>query len=88
MLNGFDIGPDGLLYAPVYFEGRVIRAKVRSPVRSITRTMATGLASPSAVKFDSACWLFRLSQLSGKLWVSDPATGAAGPPSPPAAWNR
>ncbi|MBZ5625514.1 MAG: hypothetical protein LAQ69_43485, partial [Acidobacteriia bacterium] len=74
MLNGFDIGPDGLLYAPVYFEGRVIRANLKSsPVHY--ETIATGLAVPSAVKFDSRGLLYGLSQLSGELWVLDPATG-------------
>ena len=67
MLNGFAFGPDGLLYAPVYFEGRVVRFNVDSqPVAY--ETIATGLAVPSAVKFDSAGTLHGLSQLSGEVW--------------------
>jgi sugar lactone lactonase YvrE len=73
-LNGFAFGPDGLLYAPVYFEGRVVRFNVDSrPV--VYETVTTGLAVPSAVKFDSQGTLHGLSQLSGEVWRLDALAG-------------
>jgi sugar lactone lactonase YvrE len=72
MLNGFAFGPDGLLYAPVYFEGRVVRFNVDT--RPVTyETVTAGLAVPSAVKFDSLGNLHGLSQLSGEVWRLDAA---------------
>jgi sugar lactone lactonase YvrE len=72
MLNGFAFGPDGFLYAPVYFEGRVVRFNVDT--RPVTyETVTAGLAVPSAVKFDSSGTLHGLAQLSGQVWRLDAA---------------
>ena len=74
MLNGFDFGPDGLLYAPVYFEGKVVRMNVNATTVAY-ETVGTGFEVPSALKFDSRGYLHGLSQLSGEVWSLDPASG-------------
>jgi sugar lactone lactonase YvrE len=74
MLNGFDFGPDGSLYAPVYFEGRVVRINLNSTPAQY-QTVASGFSVPSAVKFDSRGFLYGLSQLTGEVWLLNPSTG-------------
>jgi sugar lactone lactonase YvrE len=74
MLNGFAFGPDGLLYAPVYFEGRVVRMNVNArPVKY--ETVLADLAVPAAVKFDSQGRLHGHNQLTGEVWRLDTLTG-------------
>jgi sugar lactone lactonase YvrE len=75
MLNGFDFGPDGLLYSPLFFDGRVVRMNVDSvPVKY--ETVAVGFATPAAVKFDPHGRLHGHSQVTGELWRLDPSTGS------------
>ena len=74
MLNGFDFGPDGLLYAPVYFEGRVVRMDVDSATIR-PETLLSGLEVPAAVKFDSRGLLYGTNQLTGEVWTLNPASG-------------
>ena len=49
-LNGFDIGPDGALYAPRFFEPHVLRIDIETGTREI---IASGFIIPNGVKFDS-----------------------------------
>ncbi len=59
-LNGFDFGPDGMLYAPQPYLGRVVRLNLA--VKPITpQIIATGLSFPTAVKFDSRGRLFAVA---------------------------
>ncbi len=52
-LNAFDFGPDGLLYAPSFFTGDVLRIDVdASPLAP--EVVASGFGVSSAVKFNSA----------------------------------
>ena len=52
-LNAFDFGPDGLLYAPSFFTGDVVRIDVdASPLAP--EVVASGFGVSSAVKFNSA----------------------------------
>ena len=52
-LNAFDFGPDGLLYAPSFFTGDVVRIDVdASPLAA--EVVASGFCLSSAVKFNSA----------------------------------
>ncbi len=52
-LNAFDFGPDGLLYAPSFFTGDVLRIDVdASPLAP--EVVASGFGISSAVKFNSA----------------------------------
>ncbi len=61
-LNGFDFGPDGFLYGPLWFKGQVARVNVDTGELSV---VADGFQIPAAVNFDS----------KGNLWVLDSARG-------------
>lgn len=63
-LNGMDWGPDGLLYGPRWFRGEVIALNVESGEYT---TVATGFATPAAVKFDSKGRLHVLDTLKGEI---------------------
>jgi sugar lactone lactonase YvrE len=71
-LNAFDFGPDGKLYGPLYFEGKLVSIDVDSGAR---RTVAEGFMTPSAVKFDAQGRLFALDQGQGKVFLVDPTSG-------------
>ncbi len=51
-LNGFDFGPDGLLYSPRMFTGEIVRIDVDAAV-PVPEVVATGFVFPTAVKFNS-----------------------------------
>jgi sugar lactone lactonase YvrE len=61
-LNGFDFGPDGWLYGPLWFKGTV--AKVNVDTGELVQ-VASGFGIPAAANFDSR----------GNLWVVDTARG-------------
>jgi sugar lactone lactonase YvrE len=61
-LNGFDFGPDGYLYGPIYTQGKVVRIDVDTGEMS---TVADGFHVVPAVKFDS----------QGRLYTGDSDTG-------------
>jgi sugar lactone lactonase YvrE len=61
-LNGFDFGPDGMLYGPLWFKGQV--AKVNVDTAELT-VVADGFKIPAAANFDS----------KGNLYVVDTALG-------------
>ncbi|HCI09526.1 MAG TPA: hypothetical protein DFK55_02010 [Alcanivorax sp.] len=61
-LNGFEFGPDGHLYGPLWFKGEVVRVNVESGEMD---TVADGFRIPAAVNFDG----------QGRLYVVDSATG-------------
>jgi sugar lactone lactonase YvrE len=61
-LNGFDFGPDGKLYGPLWFKGVIARVDVDTAELDI---VAEGFDVPAAVNFDS----------KGNLWVVDTARG-------------
>ncbi len=64
-LNGFDFGPDGMLYGPLWFKGQV--AKVNADTGELT-VVAEGFKVPAAANFDS----------KGNLYVVDTALGQVG----------
>jgi sugar lactone lactonase YvrE len=74
-LNGFDFGPDGLLYAPQPYLGRIVRLDLSAdPIDP--QVVATGLEFPTAVKFDSRGRLFAVaSAADGQVFRIDVATG-------------
>jgi sugar lactone lactonase YvrE len=61
-LNGFEFGPDGLLYGPLWFKGEVVKVDVD---KATIITVAEGFKVPAAVNFDS----------KGNLYVVDTALG-------------
>ena len=61
-LNGFDFGPDGRLYGPIWFDHRVVSVDVDT---GEVQTVTDGFATPAAVNFDS----------QGNLWVVDTERG-------------
>ena len=72
-LNGFDFGPDGLLYSPQPYLGCVVRLDVDAAT-VVPHVVAEGLPMPTAVKFDSRGRLFAATG-AGVMRV-DVATGA------------
>jgi sugar lactone lactonase YvrE len=71
-LNGMDFGPDGLLYAPQPWLGRIVAIDVDAA--SVT-LVAKNLAAPSAVDFDSQGNLYAAMNLTGEIARIDIATG-------------
>jgi sugar lactone lactonase YvrE len=71
-LNAFDFGPDGKLYAPLFFDGKIISIDVDS---GSTRTVAEGFKMPSAVKFDAKGRLFAVDYNQGKVFLVNPTHG-------------
>lgn len=61
-LNGFDFGPDGRLYGPIWFDHRVVSVDVDS---GDVQTVSDGFGTPAAANFDS----------QGNLWVVDTERG-------------
>jgi sugar lactone lactonase YvrE len=61
-LNGFDFGPDGHLYGPLWFRGAIARVDVDAATLEV---VAEGFAIPAAVNFDS----------TGQLWAVDTKRG-------------
>ena len=74
-LNGFDFGPDGMLYAPQPYIGKVIRLDLSAdPITP--QPVAAGLSFPTAVKFDSRGRLFAVtSAADGEVVRIDVARG-------------
>ena len=71
-LNGFDFGPDGKLYGPLWFKSVVARVDVDS---GEVTTVATGFETPAAANFDSKGRLFVLDTARGEVVNVDTASG-------------
>jgi sugar lactone lactonase YvrE len=71
-LNGFDFGPDGMLYAPQPNRGTIVRI---DPQSGAMETVAQGLAAPSSVEFDAQGRLYA-SISDGSVILVDRSTGA------------
>lgn len=72
-LNGFDFGPDGLLYGPLWFRGQVVRIDVDKPE---VHVVTDGLGVPAAVNFNSKGELYVLDTAAGQVIRVQPETGA------------
>jgi sugar lactone lactonase YvrE len=72
-LNGFEFGPDDMLYGPLWFKGQVARVDVDKAELSV---VADGFKVPAAVNFDSKGNLFVVDTALGQLVRVDPKTGA------------
>jgi sugar lactone lactonase YvrE len=71
-LNGFEFGPDDMLYGPLWFKGQVARVDVDKPELTV---VADGFKIPAAVNFDSKGNLWVVDTALGQLVRVDPKTG-------------
>jgi sugar lactone lactonase YvrE len=62
--NGFDIGPDGKLYGPLWFKHQVVRI---DPDTGQLDVVADGFDTPAAANFDSKWNLYVLDTARGEL---------------------
>jgi sugar lactone lactonase YvrE len=72
-LNGFEFGPDDMLYGPLWFKGEVAKVDVDKGELTI---VASGFKIPAAVNFDSKGNLWVVDTALGQLVRVDPKTGA------------
>jgi sugar lactone lactonase YvrE len=67
-LNAFQFGADGMIYAPSWERGQVVRV---NPENGHTTILADGFSKPGAVRFDSAEQLYVLDDATGELFALD-----------------
>lgn len=60
--NGFEVGPDGMIYGPLWFKGQVAKM---NPADGAITVIADGFKVPAAVNLDG----------KGNLWVVDTRAG-------------
>jgi len=60
--NGFEVGPDGMLYGPLWFKGQVVKI---DPANGAMTVIADGFKIPAAANLDG----------KGNLWVVDARSG-------------
>jgi sugar lactone lactonase YvrE len=72
-LNGFEFGPDDMLYGPLWFKGQVVKVDVDKAELTV---VADGFKIPAAVNFDSKGNLWVVDTALGQLVRVDPKTGA------------
>src|SRR5258705_6087676 len=72
-LNGFEFGPDDLLYGPLWVKGQVAKVDVDKGELTV---VADGFKIPAAVNFDSKGNLWVVDTALGQLIKVDPKTGA------------
>ncbi len=71
--NGFDIGPDGMLYGPLWFKHQVVRIH---PDTGELKVIADGFGTPAAANFDSKWNLYVLDAARGEVVQVDIQSGA------------
>ncbi|MEX1032844.1 MAG: SMP-30/gluconolactonase/LRE family protein [Cellvibrionaceae bacterium] len=71
-LNGFDIGPDGMIYGPLWFKQQVVRI---DPDSGELQLVADGFHTPAAANFDSEWNLYVLDTATGEVFLIDIQTG-------------
>lgn len=72
-LNGFDIGPDGWIYGPLWFKKQVVKI---NPDTGELKVVADGFHTPAAANFDSKFNLYVLDTALGTVNHVDIKTGA------------
>lgn len=70
--NGFDIGPDGMLYGPLWFKQQVVRI---DPDSGALKVVADGFDTPAAANFDSKWNLYVLDTARGEVVRVDIRSG-------------
>lgn len=71
-LNGFDFGPAGRLYGPIWFKNKVVAVDVDSGAMT---DIAHGFATPAAVNFNSKGELFAVDSARGEVIQIDIESG-------------
>ncbi len=64
-LNGFDFGPDGKLYGPLWFKKQIARVDVDTAALEV---VAEGFATPAAVNFTSKGDLYAVDTEAGRVY--------------------
>ena len=72
-LNGFDFGPDGHLYGPLWFKKQVVRVNVDAATLEV---VADGFQTPAAVNFNSKDELYAVDTQAGEVIRVDVASGS------------
>ncbi|QOF78965.1 hypothetical protein [Variovorax sp. 38R] len=70
--NGFEVGPDGLLYGPLWFKGQVVKI---NPADGAMTVIADGFKIPAAANLDGKGNLWVVDARSGELVKVDLASG-------------
>lgn len=70
--NGFEAGPDGMLYGPLWFKGQVVKI---DPANGAMTVIADGFKIPAAANLDGKGNLWVVDARSGELVRVDLATG-------------
>ena len=70
--NGFEVGPDGMLYGPLWFKNQVVKI---NPANGDMTTIADGFAIPAAANLDGKGNLWVLDTRRGELVKVELATG-------------
>jgi len=70
--NGFEVGPDGMLYGPLWFKGQVVKI---DPADGAMTVIAGGFKIPAAANLDGKGNLWVVDARSGELVKVDLATG-------------
>lgn len=71
-LNAFQFGTDGMIYAPSWDRGQVVRV---DPETGATEVLVDGLQHPGAVRFDAQEHLYVLDDATGELFAIDHENG-------------
>ncbi len=71
-LNGFDIGPDGMIYGPLWFKKQIVKI---NPDDGELTVIADGFHTPAAANFDSKWNLYVLDTATGEIFLVDYKTG-------------
>jgi sugar lactone lactonase YvrE len=71
VVNGFDFGPDGYLYAPSFFTGEVVKIDVDATPPVGASVVADGFGILSSVKFDSMGEAHTVDLGEGQVWKLD-----------------
>jgi streptogramin lyase len=70
--NGFEVGPDGMLYGPLWFKGQVVKI---DPADGRLSVIADGFQIPAAANLDGKGHLWVVDARSGELVKVELATG-------------
>ena len=67
-LNAFHFGVDGMIYAPTWKDGQVVRI---DPESGVSTMLVDGLQKPGAVRFDAQERLYVLDDATGEMFALD-----------------